>query len=249
MANPQKENGYTAISNELMEALAKIRIPGEARQVLDVIIRKTYGFNKKVDQIATSQFMELTGLKRGTIHRARKRLLYTKLITVYRNDNGQSLSYSLQKDYHKWIPVYKNEQCTKMHRTVPIIETDCIQKCIQSVPIIEAHKRKKDTYTKDTIQKTRDFAFLKDKEFEVAFNDFLTMRKEKRKPATERARELVLIELHKYDIKTAIIMLEQSIMNSWQGVFPLKKEQRNGTAKNDNRSGSEYAGIETDVKT
>jgi hypothetical protein len=32
----------------------------------------------------------------------------------------------------------------------------------------------------------------------------------------------VLKELHKYDLKTAVAMLEQSIMNSWRGVFSLK---------------------------
>ena len=47
MANPQKENGYTSIANDIVEALAGIRIPGEARQCLDVILRKTYGWNKK----------------------------------------------------------------------------------------------------------------------------------------------------------------------------------------------------------
>ena len=51
MAMPQVENGYTRIANELLEALAKIRIPGEARQVFDVIMRKTYGFRKS-DPIA-----------------------------------------------------------------------------------------------------------------------------------------------------------------------------------------------------
>ena len=38
MANPQTENGYTKIANEIMEALAHIRIPGEAMQVLLVIL-------------------------------------------------------------------------------------------------------------------------------------------------------------------------------------------------------------------
>ncbi len=245
-ANPQKENGYTAIANEIMEALAKIRIPGEARQMLDVIIRKTYGFNKKLDQIATSQFMELTGLSRGVIHRARKRLLYTKLITVYKNDNSQTLSYSFQKDYTKWIPVYKNAQYTKKQRTVSNNETHCIQKCNQTVSIIEPHKRKKDNIQK-TITKER-WIFLKDKDFEVAFKDYLVMRQKIRRLATPRAQELVLIELHKYDIKTAIAMLEQSIVNSWQGVFPIKKGALNGTDKNSNRKGSEYTGIETEIK-
>ena len=46
MANPQKENGYIMIANEIMEALAKYRIPGEQRQCLDVILRKTYGYDR-----------------------------------------------------------------------------------------------------------------------------------------------------------------------------------------------------------
>lgn len=33
MANPQCENGYTRIANEILEALSKIRIPGEARRL------------------------------------------------------------------------------------------------------------------------------------------------------------------------------------------------------------------------
>ena len=60
MANPQKENGYTAIANEIMEALCRHRIPGEDRQVLDVIFRKTYGFNKIEDYISLSQFVDMT---------------------------------------------------------------------------------------------------------------------------------------------------------------------------------------------
>jgi len=63
MAEPQKENGYTPIANEIMEALCRIRIPGEERQVLDCILRKTYGWNKCEDAISLTQFMEMTGLK------------------------------------------------------------------------------------------------------------------------------------------------------------------------------------------
>ena len=56
MASPQLKDGYVAIANEIMDALAHIRIPGEARQVLDVILRKTYGWKKKEDEISLSQF-------------------------------------------------------------------------------------------------------------------------------------------------------------------------------------------------
>lgn len=152
MASPQKENGYTAIANEIMEALARFRIPGEARQMLDVIIRKTYGYNKKEDMIATSQFCDFTGLKSFIIHRARKRLLLANLITVSKNANSQVLSYSFQKNYKKWIAVSKKAHCAKKEDTVS-------KKVLSTVTIIDAHKRQR---TKDNIQKkeklsTEDF--------------------------------------------------------------------------------------------
>jgi phage replication O-like protein O len=49
--SPQKEHGYTPIANEIYDAFVRTRISGEARQVLDCIIRKTYGYNKKEDKI------------------------------------------------------------------------------------------------------------------------------------------------------------------------------------------------------
>ena len=82
MASPQKENGYTAISNELLDALSRIRIPGESRQVLDVIIRKTYGFNKKYDCISNSQFVKYTGIKKQHVSRAVAKLKNMNIIYV-----------------------------------------------------------------------------------------------------------------------------------------------------------------------
>jgi len=72
MANPQKENGYTAIANEIMDALIKIRVPGEAMQILLVILRKTYGWNKRQDAISLSQFFKDTGMKKPSIIRLSK---------------------------------------------------------------------------------------------------------------------------------------------------------------------------------
>ena len=73
MVSPQLENGYIRISTEVWQALCKIRIPGEARQVLDAIIRKTWGWNKKEDRISLSQFVDATGLKKDKVIRARSK--------------------------------------------------------------------------------------------------------------------------------------------------------------------------------
>lgn len=57
-----------------------------------------------------------------------------------------------------------------------------------------------------------------------AWKEFREMRKKKNKPLTDRAEELIINELDKLatDEKTQVAILNQSIMNSWQGVFPLK---------------------------
>lgn len=105
MANPQTENGYTKIANEILDALCRIRISGEARQVLDVIIRKTYGFNKKEDRIALSQLCLGTGLKKQTICKAIAKLVEMNLLTKKGNDSGNS--YRFNKDFDTWKPLPK----------------------------------------------------------------------------------------------------------------------------------------------
>jgi hypothetical protein len=95
--------------------------------------------------------------------------------------------------------------------------------------------------------KEKDFLFLKNEVFNMTFQDYLTMRQQIKKPATARAQELVLKALHMHSISDAIAMLEQSIVNSWQGVFPLKKGIISGADKINNRKSSEYAGHEEEI--
>ena len=79
------------------------------------------------------------------------------------------------------------------------------------------------------------FPFLEDNKFSKTFNNFISMRKRIKKEATDYAQELILTKLHGYDIKTAIAMIEQSIIGSWQGVFELKpsnKPQQSKLRKN-----------------
>ena len=97
MSSPQKENGYTPIANELMDALSKYRIPGEQMQCLIFIIRKTYGFNKKDDMISNSQFVDGTGLKKGNVSRALKSLVEKRV--VIKSDGHKRQYY--KRHYYK----------------------------------------------------------------------------------------------------------------------------------------------------
>lgn len=65
------------------------------------------------------------------------------------------------------------------------------------------------------------------KSFLSLWNDYLEMRVKIRKPATERAEELALAKLKELsggDKEVARKIVEQSIANSWQGIFPLKAD-------------------------
>lgn len=109
MASPQVENGHTDISNELIEALARIRISGEEMQILWVVFRKTYGWHKKEDQISLSQFALMTGLKRPTVSRGLGKLLSKKILHIIKNDTTHINKYRINKDFDIWTPIIKKD--------------------------------------------------------------------------------------------------------------------------------------------
>lgn len=102
MAEVQKENGYTSIANELVEALARVNLTAYQQRILWVIWRKTYGWQgKKADYISISQFEKLTGIDRRNIVRTVRELEMMQMITVER-DSTRTAKFAFQKDYEKW---------------------------------------------------------------------------------------------------------------------------------------------------
>lgn len=66
-------------------------------------------------------------------------------------------------------------------------------------------------------------------EFEKTLDEFYSMRRKIKKPATPHAQELILKELNKLapnDEGMKIAILNQSIRNSWQDVWPLKTDTK-----------------------
>jgi len=96
MANPQIENGYTSIANEILEKLVRMPLAPNQWRVLLCIIRKTYGWHKKVDYIANFQIGEATGLCKAVVSRCLKGLSDMHLITR----KGKYIGF--QKDWEKW---------------------------------------------------------------------------------------------------------------------------------------------------
>ena len=72
-----------------------------------------------------------------------------------------------------------------------------------------------------------------DKELLSAFADYEEMRKKIRKPLTDRAKSLAVGVLKKHGSTKQewLAMLEQSILNSWQGIFPVDRNKAGGKGK------------------
>jgi len=106
MANPQKENGYTAIANEIIEKLAKLNLTSSQWQVLMFILRKTYGWHKKEDNISLTQIEEGTNLSRPTVCFAIKELVKQALLVkssgLLNKKKKRINRYGFQKNYEKW---------------------------------------------------------------------------------------------------------------------------------------------------
>lgn len=140
---PQLEDGYTRIADELLEALVRTRIPGQAGQVLLFIIRKTYGFNKKEDTISLSQFEAATGLNKSRVCHCLNTLEGMKLIT--KKGNGDMTIYGINKKYSGWIPLPKKVTIAKNHN----------RRCEKSQSALPNMGHTIDTLTKDTLTKDK----------------------------------------------------------------------------------------------
>lgn len=104
MASPQVENGFTRISNELLEAIISTRFSSRSELPMKIIlhiIRKTYGFHKKVDRISLSQFAEVLAYPRPNIHYWLKKLVALEVLVVLKQPEG--CYYGLNKDYSRWV--------------------------------------------------------------------------------------------------------------------------------------------------
>ncbi len=143
MATPQLKNGYVRIANEIIEALCRVNLYPYESRVLWFILRKTYGWQKKMDWIALSQFSKNLGLDRRHVHRTLKGLL-AKNMLVANSDDTNHVSYGFQKDYSKWR--VSPRKMTVTRRDDSVSPKEVIGLSPKEVPT-------KDSITKDTITK------------------------------------------------------------------------------------------------
>jgi len=104
MANPQKENGFTSISNELFEVILSSDFTLREMKIIFAVIRFTYGFGR------TEAFLSLRFLSNATkIYYRHTQTTLNKLISknvllIQSEATGiKPRRIKLNKDYESWI--------------------------------------------------------------------------------------------------------------------------------------------------
>ena len=154
----------------------------------------------------------------------------------------RQISYALEKLIDGGLIVTGNYNTSSYDRTLWYALTEkgksILQNCkmentkkengnpenVKPIPYINTDKK---TDEKTNINNMFSFSYSNIDVFMETLKAFEEMRKKIKKPLTDKARELIIKKLSNIsngngDI--AIKIMENSIENSWQGVFPLKNE-------------------------
>lgn len=97
---------------------------------------------------------------------------------------------------------------------------------------LKESKEKKSKVKDSKVKNKGPVTYVPDEKLNQAILDFMEYRKSIKKPMTDRAVELLVNKLQSLssDPEQQIEILNQSIVNGWQGVFPLKIQSGNKSA-------------------
>jgi phage replication O-like protein O len=103
LASPQKENGFTPIANEILEACMGAKFNGTQFKIIIALWRYTYGFKRKEHDFSLTYLAKATGIHKQTIKRELDKLIEQKVILVVSECSfTSSRILAFNKDYEQW---------------------------------------------------------------------------------------------------------------------------------------------------
>ena len=103
MANPQKENGYTPIANELLEAVYMSEFTATELKMLLFVMRYTYGFSREEHQFSLTFISKGIGISKRYVSMSAAKLIEDNILTVIHTHSGtQGRVVKLNKNYDNW---------------------------------------------------------------------------------------------------------------------------------------------------
>lgn len=82
------DDGYTRLANELLEAVMSADLTARQLKIFMAIVRKTYGFGKKLDRITNTQIAEMTGIHHTHVCTAKNEMIAMNVLFNKGNSIG-----------------------------------------------------------------------------------------------------------------------------------------------------------------
>ena len=143
MVSPQLEDGHVRIANELYDAILRFPFSKRELKIVLAIIRKTYGFSKKEDQLSAGQIARITGIQRQNVVTVIGHL--EAACVVSKRDGSHANYLSINKNYQQWTSlktrlVSKRDGGSLKMRLNLVSKRDPQQTTQQTTPIGEPEK-------------------------------------------------------------------------------------------------------------
>lgn len=101
MSTPQLEDGFVRIANELLEAILSGDFTHNEQSVLFTVIRKTYGYGKKEDDMSAAQIGAMCGVARQHVTSVLNTLAMRNVINKRQGRYGMIVG--IQKNHRLWV--------------------------------------------------------------------------------------------------------------------------------------------------
>lgn len=102
MSNPQKENGYTGIANEILEYIMKQNLNGTQFRIVLAVWRLTYGYQRTVNEMSINFLVTLIEANRRQVVRELNTLIARNIITIVETGKRKTRKISFNKRYDEW---------------------------------------------------------------------------------------------------------------------------------------------------
>lgn len=109
--SPQVEDGHIKIANELFEAIMAFSFTSHQLKVLLAVLRKTYGYGKKEDDVSASQLGALCRLHRPHVTAALNSL--AEMGVIYKRAGNYGTLIGINKDYSSWVELVASSRTVK----------------------------------------------------------------------------------------------------------------------------------------
>jgi len=149
------DDGYTRTANAIQDQLCRLDISGTQFQVLNAIIRSTYGYNKSQDRVTNTYLAEITGISEKSVRKALEALAERKIITCTKS--GIMKLVAVNKVVSDWVVKSGKAENLSRNAEQMVQRNKCSNKTeqmVQQAGTNGSSERNKCSSTKDNLPKT-----------------------------------------------------------------------------------------------